>query len=362
VLAEAIRSAPPKVRRSLGAGVLVVAASVVMSVGDAITGTDELELFRLASIVVASAGYVILLAARVLHVASQAGTVACGGREPLFVRMRSVTLDRIFMALPMMAMATATLIGISLGLYSPSLVRRPITLIVAGFFLIVLWLAFRTAAHTSQFLYGEAERQATLAARAQAEATAARLAALQAQLNPHFLFNALNTVASLVRTSPGTAETTVEHLADVLRRTLARTGRSTATVAEEVEYVKAYLGVEQQRWGDRLRVEWDVAPDTLGCEIPSMTLQPLVENALRHGLGAQLQGGTLRIGARRDGNRLRLTVTDDGAGFPARWHEGTGLANLRRRLATLYGEGTTLTVEPRDAGAQVRVILPVAEA
>jgi LytS/YehU family sensor histidine kinase len=231
-------------------------------------------------------------------------------------------------------------------------------MIMVPLFGYLLLLAFRTAVHTSRFLYSYAEQQAELAARAREEATEAQLSALQAQMNPHFLFNALNTVASLVRINPRTAETTVEHLSDVLRRTLARSSRTTGTVGEEIEYLKAYLAVEQQRFGDRLAVEWAVTPEALPCRLPPLVLQPLVENALRHGLGARLEGGRLRISAARHNGRLELAVSDDGAGLPSRVLEGTGLGNLRRRLSTLYGEAARLSLESSRPGTTVRLELP----
>jgi two-component system LytT family sensor kinase len=132
-------------------------------------------------------------------------------------------------------------------------------------------------------------------------------------------------------------------------------------VAEEIDYLKAYLAVEQQRYGDRLAVDWSVTPEALRCPLPPLVLQPLVENALRHGLGARLEGGRLSISAVRQNGRLELAVSDDGAGLPNRVVEGTGLGNLRRRLTTLYGDAASLSLEPEPAGTTVRLTLPVRE-
>ena len=123
----------------------------------------------------------------------------------------------------------------------------------------------------------------------------AKISALQAQMNPHFLFNALNTVASLVRTDPRAAESTVENLAQVLRRTLDRSQRTFSTVEDEIGYLRAYLSVEMERYGDRLTVRWSVDPAADHLTLPPMTLQPLVENALKHGIGNRLHGGNLSI-------------------------------------------------------------------
>lgn len=367
VVVEAIRAAPPGQRRGLAFSPLPIAVALVLSVGDIASGTNPLEMARILGLVFASAAYTILLIAHVLHYLSQGralncSTVSLGQRfQWPFRQLESEVPDRIFQALPIMLLISAGLTSAAIGLYLPSFFVRPITLIMLPMFGALLWLAFRAAVHTSQFLYQYAERQAALAARAREEATEAQLSALQAQMNPHFLFNALNTVASLVRSNPRTAERTVEHLSDVLRRTLARSSRTSGTVAEEIEYLKAYLAVEQQRFGDRLSVEWSVTPDALPCSLPPLMLQPLVENALRHGLGARLEGGHLSIGVARDNGHLELTVTDDGAGMPTRVTEGTGLGNLRRRLTTLYGNAARLSLETASPGTTVRLQLPVQE-
>jgi len=362
LVAEAIRAAPPTHRRGLAWSPLPIVVALVTSVPDIIAGTNVLEIARLIGLILASAGYTVLLVAHVLHYISQSQPLVCGSLRARmqwpFASLKSQVPDRIFQALPVMALVSAALSTTAIGLYLPSFFARPITMIMVPLFGYLLLLAFRTAVHTSRFLYSYAEQQAELAARAREEATEAQLSALQAQMNPHFLFNALNTVASLVRINPRTAETTVEHLSDVLRRTLARSSRTTGTVGEEIEYLKAYLAVEQQRFGDRLAVEWAVTPEALPCRLPPLVLQPLVENALRHGLGARLEGGRLRISAARHNGRLELAVSDDGAGLPPRVLEGTGLGNLRRRLSTLYGEAARLSLESSRPGTTVRLELP----
>jgi two-component system LytT family sensor kinase len=229
-------------------------------------------------------------------------------------------------------------------------------LLVVLFF--YLYQAVALIVHTSRFLYRHATEQAELAARAQAQATEAQLAALQAQMNPHFLFNALNTVAALVRTNGKEAEHTVEHLSEVLRRTLDRTRSNSGTVAEEIDYLRAYLGVEQQRYGNRLIVEWSVADDALPLALPPLTLQPLVENALRHGIGSKLEGGRVAIAAVRNNGSLQLCVSDDGVGFPARYREGTGLGNLRQRLATLYPQRHELVIDSGTEGSRITLTIP----
>jgi LytS/YehU family sensor histidine kinase len=171
------------------------------------------------------------------------------------------------------------------------------------------------------------------------------------------LFNALNTVASLVRSNPPAAERVVENLSDVLRQTLRRSTAGMSTVGEELEYVRTYLQLEQERWGSRLRVEWDVDEEARMRPLPPLALQPLVENALAHGIGSRLTGGVITI-AIRAGNPLTLSVKDDGPGFPARWKEGTGLGNLRERLQAIYGGRASLDVASTPDGARVTVAVP----
>jgi len=359
VVADAIRAAPPMQRRGLFWSPLPIAVALVMGTVDIANGTNNLEVYRLTGLLLATTAYTILLVAHVLHYLSQHQATDCARARWPFARLESVVPTRIFMALPVMALVAATLLAAAIGLYVPSLLVRPRAWLLLPLYLWLLVIAVRTAVHTSRFLYFWSERQAALAARAEAEAADARLAALQAQMNPHFLFNALNTVAALVRTSPSTAERTVEHLADVLRRTLARTSRTTGTLEEEIEYLKAYLAVEQQRYGERLQVSWEIADETRRMALPPLLLQPLVENALRHGLGARLEGGHLAIEAEREGDSLRLSVTDDGAGLPSRPREGTGIGNLRRRLSTLYGDRARFTLEQNNGTTVAQLDLPV---
>lgn len=224
---------------------------------------------------------------------------------------------------------------------------------------------------SSRFLFAYAKEQTSRAEKAQAEVAEARLAALQAQMNPHFLFNTLNTVAALVRTDAVRAEATVENLASVLRRTLDRSRHTVTTVGEEVDYVRDYLEIERERFGERLRVEWSIPDELRSGEIPTMTLQPLVENALKYGVGARIEGGRVDVRARRDGEDLILEVLDDGPGFRRGFTDGTGLGNLRRRLEVLFGEssgtvpGAVGPADPRygievipGQGAHVRVRIP----
>jgi hypothetical protein len=288
-------------------------------------------------------------------------SLAQDGRWSMRWRWRVVPtrMNDMLLALPTLSLIAAVLATIGAAMIFP-LVWREWYLaggLVSMVFIIVY--AVRLTADSTRFLYLHAREQAAAAERAQAEAADARLHALQAQMNPHFLFNALNTIASLVRTDARAAEATTENLAAILRRTLDRSRSTTSTVEDEVDYLRAYLAIEQERYGDRLRVEWEIDPAALPLRIPPMTLQPLAENALRHGLGARLEGGRMRIAARRMDGRLRLEVEDDGAGFASGARDGTGLGNLRARLATLYGDRATLVIHRLSPGARVTVEIPL---
>lgn len=357
VVARTLRQAPPRARRTVAFLLAAGAAAVAMQFWDVTGRGGPLVVAELLSVVLGTLGGLLVGLLYVLHGAAEA-TAGC---RPLGLSFEPRVLHQILWTVPVVGVSAGVLLGASAGmLVVRALYDRPILFAAVVVYLGIFALAARAVTRTHRFLYRHAREQAQAAAAAREQAAEARLAALAAQMNPHFLFNALNTVASLVRTSPEAAETTVENLADVLRRTLDRSEDPLGTVGEEVEYLSAYLAVEKERWGDRLDVTWEIAPETRRLPLPPMTLQPLVENALKHGLGGRLEGGRLGISTELSGEALRLTVTDDGAGLPARWSEGTGLGNLRRRLATLYGDAARLSVEAAAPGTRVTVEVPVA--
>jgi sensor histidine kinase YesM len=274
-------------------------------------------------------------------------------------RLVPTQMNEMLLALPVLSLFSAVLATVGATVLFPLVWREWYLALGLASMLMVLAYAARLTADSTRFLYRHARELAAAAERAQAEAADARLAALQAQMNPHFLFNALNTIASLVRTDARAAEATTENLAAILRRTLDRSRSTLSTVEDEADYLRAYLSIEQERFGDRLAVEWEIDPAALPVRIPPMTLQPLAENALKHGIGGRLEGGRMRISARRMDGVLRLEVEDDGAGFASNARDGTGLGNLRARLATLYGDRASLTVDRLPRGARVTVQLPV---
>jgi signal transduction histidine kinase len=191
----------------------------------------------------------------------------------------------------------------------------------------------------------------------------ARLGALKAQLQPHFLFNTLNAIVVLVRQQKGQqAEETLARFSDLLRAVLADMDAQEVTLAHELEYLRLYLKIEQVRFSDRLRVEIDVDADLLDAAVPHMALQPVVENAIRHGIGKRAEGGLIRIRAFRTGDSLHLEVADEGPGFTQGGTDGgmgLGLANTRARLRQLYGEAAELRMAGgAGGGAVVTLVLP----
>jgi two-component system LytT family sensor kinase len=207
----------------------------------------------------------------------------------------------------------------------------------------------------------------------------AELRALRSQVSPHFLFNSLNTIADLIVRDPVHAEEMTLRLAEVFRHVLANSSRSLTSVGEEIEFIRTYLSIEEARFRDRLQVRIDVAPE-ISCEhIPSLILQPLVENALKHGLGPKRGPGHLWISAHAEGEQLRLKVEDDGVGPHREGYargrmeggpprptaqkgsrpSGLGLTNVAERLKTLYRDQASIRFEPRESGGScVTLLIP----
>ncbi len=199
-------------------------------------------------------------------------------------------------------------------------------------------------------------------------AATAQLAALRAQINPHFLFNSLNSIAQLIRVDPDKAEVCVERLADIFRYILNRAEKEFVPLAEELQMTRAYLDIERARFDERLVVETRIDPASLRQMIPNLILQPLVENAVKHGLSRKLGVGTVSIDAHVEGETLLLTVGDDGLGMTGPvldgvYERGVGLSNLRARLERLYGPAHLPQIESAPGGGTVvRLRLPVQEA
>jgi sensor histidine kinase YesM len=227
---------------------------------------------------------------------------------------------------------------------------------------VVVYLSITGIAHAIRYFVEAREREVQMV-RLSEQLASARLSTLQAQLNPHFLFNSLNTIAVLTRGGETeTATRVIEQLSDVLRSTLGRAQVNEVSLEDELELVRQYLAVEQARFPDRLRPEFAIDPAVLSAAVPSFSVQHLVENALRHGIAKRTDAGRLRITARRNGGTLDITVNDDGPGIAAGTPPllpGHGIENTRERLRTLYPDaGATLELlpgAPRGTTARLRV-------
>jgi two-component system, LytTR family, sensor kinase len=209
-------------------------------------------------------------------------------------------------------------------------------------------------------------RQMTETARLNEELSRAQLAALRRQMEPHFMFNALNSIAGLVRDHRNDAAVSmIVGLSEFLRRATENSHRAQVTLAEEVEYLQRYVDIQKVRFGERLQVSVDIPPDLLDTQVPNLLLQPLVENAIKHGVGTRIVGGNVRVtGARKDGS-VFLSVYNDGPSSPEDWQTngGVGLANLRTRLKILHGDESELQMRRAGTdGVEVVVTLPLKEA
>jgi two-component system LytT family sensor kinase len=208
-------------------------------------------------------------------------------------------------------------------------------------------------------------RQRTETVRLNAELSRAQLAALRGQVEPHFMFNTLNSIAGLIRDhSNDAAVSMIVGLSEFLRRASEDSHRSQVTLAEEVEYLKRYLDIQKIRFGERLQVIVDIPGELMQAQVPNLLLQPLVENAIKHGIAKRVAGGTIRVaGARRNGN-LCLSVYNDGPSLPTDWqanHNGIGIGNLRTRLQILHGSESGLQLRNTETGVEVLVTLPLIE-
>jgi two-component system LytT family sensor kinase len=246
------------------------------------------------------------------------------------------------------------------ALFSAEWLRQAIR--VAGVNLPV-YAGFVLAWHAGTF-YREARDRQMAAVELESMLQQAQLEALRSQLNPHFLFNALHSMAELVHTDPKLAEQLIVRLGELLRQVLQSSTRQDVTLAEELEFIRGYVEIEQMRLGERLRVSWEVETDALDARVPSMILQPLVENAVQHGIAAASGSGQLVIAARRDAQFLQLEIRDNGPGLAQNAMDrgrGIGLANTRARLRRLYGDRHVFELQAAD-GLTVRVRIPMATA
>ena len=194
--------------------------------------------------------------------------------------------------------------------------------------------------------------------------TRARFDALRSQINPHFLFNTLNTIAATVRTDPTKARQTVLKLSNILRR-LLQSGDDLVPLRDELEFIDAYLDIERVRFGpEKLQIERQIDPNTLDMMVPSMLLQPLVENAIKHGISPKIEGGKIRISAHSVDNHVVIEIEDDGKGVPEDRQQtilssGIGLSNVHERLQVLFGQKYQFQLNSKaDEGTRIRIQIP----
>src|SRR3954447_18638648 len=232
---------------------------------------------------------------------------------------------------------------------------------------LVVYALLTAVAHAAE--YARRYREKRLAelrlraslARAELERTSAELRVLRLQVNPHFLFNALHAVTGLLHVDGDAAVRMLARLAELLRAAMEGAAEEEVALADELRALEPFLQIEQLRLGDRLRVRWAVAPEARSARVPHMVLQPLVENAIKHGLAPAAAGGVLEIAARRDGEWLELAVRDDGVGLAAaaatpRPGAGIGTANTRARLEQLYGSAQEMALAPAEGGGTLATV------
>ncbi len=224
--------------------------------------------------------------------------------------------------------------------------------------MVVYWAVVGT--HAGVRWHARWQEESLRGARLREDLAQANLQALRAQLNPHFLFNALNAVVALTARDPAAARATLVRLSELLRATLAAGDAQETTLAQEIALTARYLEIEQVRFADRLTVLWTLQEELGDQRVPAFALQPLVENALKHGLGRRAGVGTVEIITRTVDGTLELVVRDGGPGpvsdTPARGGAGIALANLRSRLERLYGSAATLTLLPRAEGGTDAIV------
>ena len=211
--------------------------------------------------------------------------------------------------------------------------------------------------------YRESQARALKAAQLETSLVEARLKTLEAELHPHFLFNTLHAISTLVHTDPEAADRMISRLSDLLRLTFDRTGAAGVPLKEELEFLQKYLEIEQIRFRDRLSVRFDIDPETLDVEVPRLILQPIVENAIKHGIGPKSGHGLVQVSAKRRDKDIWIEVRDNGVGLStnarSRFTSGVGLSNTRARLECLYGQDQRLDFAEGDGGLAVQMLLPL---
>lgn len=239
---------------------------------------------------------------------------------------------------------------------------KPLLVKTWHFNLLIYWVI---VAVSHAFDYARKYRERELrASELEKHLAQAKLQALQMQLNPHFLFNALHSISSLMHTDVEAADRMVARLSDLLRAALAGAATQEVSLRKELDLLQLYLGIEQIRFGARLTVKMNIAPDTLGAQVPNLILQPLVENAIKHGIEPRARRGCIALETQRHNGTLDIVVSDDGAGLgdQSKIKEGVGLSNTRARLRELYGATHRFELRPGEqGGVRIEMSIPFRE-
>ena len=293
---------------------------------------------------------------------------ACILSAPLFIvlgRRFPFTRRTWHFNLALHAATIAVLVGVTALIqfkltYAGALRTPPFSAFLRATFMTATFPFFAVAATAHALEARSRERQRQLeAAQMKGQLAEARLAALTAQLQPHFLFNTLQGISALIPHDPKAADRMLADLSDLLREVLRRSERREVTLEEELQVLQPYLDLSKRRFGERLTVAIDAGTDARCAMVPFFILQPLVENALAHGVGQHAGPATVQINARRDGEQLELVVRDNADGGASATHQGIGLANTRARLSELYGSRHTLDAGPQSPhGFEVRIAIP----
>ena len=294
----------------------------------------------------------------------------------LINRRPLVTWGATVLVLSVAVAISASINGWVLDLYQPGSESTFVSLLLGVFYLDLTLLAAWTGLYFAINYFLQVEEQADQLERLEAQATGAQLAMLRYQLNPHFLFNTLNSISTLVLLKQTeAANAMLTRLSSFLRHTLVTQPGGRVTVAQEVDTLKLYLEIERMRFEERLRTEFRIDPAASEALIPSLLLQPLVENAIKYAVSAQEEGARIRLSAQVLGNRLKLTVSDTGPGIttlkeggPRFAHAppgkggstGVGLPNIRERLGQAYGDDHRFAIEtPPEGGFTVSIEVPL---
>src|SRR5688572_4807628 len=233
-------------------------------------------------------------------------------------------------------------------------------LVATFFFNVLIYWVIISITHTWRLYHRDRDREVRTA-ELEGRLSQARLQALQMQLNPHFLFNTLHAISSLMHKDVDAADRMLIRLGDLLRYALESTEEQEVKLRQELDFLDRYIDIERARFGDRLAVEKDIAPDTYDALLPNLLLQPIIENAIQHGIEPHARPGKIALKAARDGNAMRLEVRDNGDGLPggARPQEGVGISNSRARLQQLYGDqGHFQLANAPEGGLIVSIVVP----